>query len=537
MKIKKLLPSLLAILGVLIVMASCEEDFNTLGSEVIDQNIEIPDTVFDVVSYSRKLPPIRTNGLPTNQLGIYNDPNYGTMRVNLLGQVLLPQGLQNPDFPNDGPNADTGDPGDEFEISKVYLHIPFFNQSTTDGDGETSFTLDSVYGSQPMNITFYRSNYLLRDLDPGSNFEDPQPYYSNQTPLFERFLNDELGRLEDFVPSNEAIEIFTATDTINYEPGLLVEFNPDYFKENIIDQEGEEVLLTNENFKNYFRGIYMDVEEAADGNLFLFNPDNINVTIYFSSNTEERDDAGNRLTDDDGNIIRVNGSYEMPFSGITVNTFENEPLPNDLQTALANPNISEGEETLYLRGGGDGIITYIEVLEGDADGNGIRDVEDIRTENWLINDANLKFYVDQEKIAGGASEPDRIQIFNVDNGDVLVDYSFDFTAGEAAFEALTTHLGKLERGSDNIGDFYKIRITNHLNDVIRNDSTNVALGLVVTQNVLFTDFSEVQLSQAPGLNSVPQGTIISHEGTVLHGNLSPNLDKRLRLEIFYTKPQ
>ena len=60
---------------------------------------------------------------------------------------------------------------------------------------------------------------------------------------------------------------------------------------------------------------------------------------------------------------------------------------------------------------------------------------------------------------------------------------------------------------------------------------------MVTQNVLFTDFSEVQLSQAPGLNSVPQGTIISHEGTVLHGNLSPNLDKRLRLEIFYTKPQ
>ena len=250
MKIKKLLPSLLAILGVLIVMASCEEDFNTLGSEVIDQNIEIPDTVFDVVSYSRKLPPIRTNGLPTNQLGIYNDPNYGTMRVNLLGQVLLPQGLQNPDFPNDGPNADTGDPGDEFEISKVYLHIPFFNQSTTDGDGETSFTLDSVYGSQPMNITFYRSNYLLRDLDPGSNFEDPQPYYSNQTPLFERFLNDELGRLEDFVPSNEAIEIFTATDTINYEPGLLVEFNPDYFKENIIEINTILRLTPNHEVKN-----------------------------------------------------------------------------------------------------------------------------------------------------------------------------------------------------------------------------------------------------------------------------------------------
>ena len=55
----------------------------------------------------------------------------------------------------------------------------------------------------------------------------------------------------------------------------------------------------------------------------------------------------------------------------------------------------------------------------------------------------------------------------------------------------TTHLGRLVRDSDGKGDYYKLRITNHLSSLIHQDSTNVNLGVIVSQNVAVPNFQEV----------------------------------------------
>ncbi|MAZ72503.1 MAG: hypothetical protein CMC70_05085, partial [Flavobacteriaceae bacterium] len=163
-------------------------------------------------------------------------------------------------------------------------------------------------------------------------------------------------------------------------------------------------------------------------------------------------------------------------------------------------------------------------------------LEFLRDQGWLVNEANLIFYVDQDKVVGGTAEPDRVVMYDIGNDSFLVDVTLDPTSTEEDFDALTDHFGPLQRGSDNNGDFYKIRITNHVSNILNKDSTNVPLGLVVSKNVVEFDFQDLENSQAPGIENVPAATILSPRGTVLYGNNTTNEAKRLKLQIFYTEP-
>src|SRR5690606_10800762 len=155
----------------------------------------------------------------------------------------------------------------------------------------------------------------------------------------------------------------------------------------------------------------------------------------------------------------------------------------------------------------------------------------------LINEANLVFYVDQSLTQG--QEPDRIYIYDAKNNIPLLDYSFD-----SADNGRINHLGKLQHVSDDEnsqGVKYKIKITEHIKNLLLKDSTNVSLGLAVSTNVNI----EGSVAQGSILNSdnnsikkLPISSILSPKGTVLFGNNTSgtNENKKLYLEIFYTEP-
>jgi len=83
---------------------------------------------------------------------------------------------------------------------------------------------------------------------------------------------------------------------------------------------------------------------------------------------------------------------------------------------------------------------------------------------------------------------------------------------------------------------YKIKLTSHVSNLINKDSTNVPLGLIVSQNVLLAGFQNTENTQSPGIEKVPPRSVVSPEGTILYGNASVNEEKRLKLQIFYTEP-
>ncbi len=539
MKTQSTLPKIMAILFFIIAIASCDEDFNTIGTDIIgneDLLTQLDDTQ-KVISYSQKLDPVQTNLISVAQLGIYNDPVYGKSSVNYITQLLLEE--TDPTF------GDTL--GHLLNLTSVVLYMPYFSEATLGDDNEATYELDSIFGDTPIKITIYESNFFLRDFDPNSNFEDPQLYYSNQGPNFESFLGEELIVLEDFKPSDEGYVLIDGEGDEEVKtliaPGIRVELPIDFFKEKILDKEGSPEINNNNNFKEYFRGIYFKVESISnDGNIFIFSPEEANITLHYNFDRLKVDDQGNPILDDNGDEIIdvIKKEYLLDFGGVRLNTFTNELTPNII-SELENPNTIDGEDLLYVRGG-DGIVTVINLFGDDLDDNGVADdLEDLREKDWIINDANLVFYVNQNMVSGGDSEPERLIIYNLDNNKVLADYFLDPTLGNPPNDALTTHLGKLKRNSDGNGEYYKIRITNHLSNVINKDSTNAPLGLIVSQNVLLSGFQAIDSltnpdTTLPRIKVVPGSSVISPEGTVLYGNNTVNQDKKLKLEIHYIDP-
>lgn len=528
MKKSSPLYKLFGLLFVAFSVISCQEDFSPVGSDIIaDPNFEFD--LYDeasVVAYSRRAFPVQTNNLPVYQLGVYKDDVFGLTEASILSQVTMEQ--TNPSF------------GENPVIKEVILSIPYF--STREGTGETAtYTLDSVFGESPIKLSVYESKFFLRDLDPTSGFEEPQKYYSNQGPIFENFLGQKLYEDLEFKPLSDTIVLPNAESPDNPEilsPRLRVELGEEaiaFFKEKIIDQEGTDALLNNTNFKNHFRGVYF-IAEAIDnqGNLSLLDIKNASFEIIYEKDDDESNGDG-RSSKARSEEDRVEASYKISLnSSITVNTFKNN-IPADIENILNNPNTA-GADNLYLKGGA-GSITIIELFGNDSTGNNVADeLEDLRDKKWIINEANLTFKVNKNLVTGGSTEPERIFLYDLNNNRVLLDFQLDNqTSINDPINYKTNHLGRLERDALKNGESYKLRITNHISNLINKDSTNVRLGLVISQNINLVNSQSLQNPIAPGIKNIPSASVISPEGTVLYGSNPANPENRVKLSIFYTE--
>lgn len=508
------------------IVTSCQEDFNSVGSDIIaDPNFE-----FDlyeqasVVAYSRRAFPVQTNNLPVYQLGVYSDPVYGITESSILSQLTLDQ--TNPSF------------GENPEIKKVILNLPYFSTAEGTGDDQT-FILDSIFGDSKIKLSVYESNFFLRDFDPTSGFDLPQLYYSNQGPIFQNFLGELLFETDEFLPSNLPITINQGEeDEDKLSPRLRVELNEtaiQLFKEKILDKEGSDVLLNNTNFKNHFRGIYFIAEAITnEGNLVLLDLSNAAIEMIYEKDDDTGGGGAGRIQSSRMEEERIEETLSLSLNGINVNTFKNN-LPPELENTLNNPVIT-GAENLYLKGGA-GTVTVIELFGKDQNGNNIPDeLEDLRDKKWIINEANLTFKVNKNIVSGGSTEPERIFLYDLNNNRVLLDYQLDNnTSPTDILNFKTNHLGRVQRDANGNGTQYRLRITNHISNVINKDSTNVRLGLVVSQNINLISSQALQNTLPLGIERVPSANVVSPEGTVLHGSNPSNPDDKVKLNIYYTE--
>ena len=540
--------SFLKILLIALIFTSCEKDFASFDSEVVnsDNAINFSTNIIEygLTSKSEMVNPVQTNNLPSFLLGSYDHPQFGRSNSSFVGQMV--------------PSEYNHDFGDNVVLDSVVLTIPYYSRGiNTSEEGDITYEIDSVYGDSPIRILVYRNNFFFRTFDPFSDFDTPQSYYSNGSLSVEELIDsgqlegELLFEIDDFVPSADQINLTQIDTTGNpyvaqrIAPALRFKLNnpnENFWESNFFENEGNQVLTNESNFKDFFRGLYIKVESNSDGSMMLFNfaSSNTKLTIHYTSDNTN-------IGSDTGPIDEIETNqheYVMNFSGNLINLFDNEIV---VDVGLLDQ--TNGNENIFLRGG-EGIISTIDLFSGTITGDDGEEIsefdhfkdffyDEISDEPIrIINEAYIEFFVNQG--FSNNDEPERIYLYNYEQNSALIDYFLDQSVSSQTINAKINHLEPLLRDSldDDKGIKYKIRITEHLNNLILRDSTNAKLALGV-----ISDVASVQNFKILGDNSdtenksLASGVILSPKGTILHGNLSSDIEKRPRIKIYYTEPE
>ena len=164
-------------------------------------------------------------------------------------------------------------------------------------------------------------------------------------------------------------------------------------------------------------------------------------------------------------------------------------------------------------------------------------INEIKSNNWIINEANLVFYVDRDALdaVGGITEPLRLYMYNADNNNPVYNPANENSVADSRFGIYLDYDAFLQEENDQ-GIKYKIRITDHINNIILRDSANATLGLAISPDIRIAGVSKAVL-EGNAEKGLPVGANLTPLSTILYGS-DPSVpeDKKLKLEIFYTEP-
>lgn len=575
---KSIFGSFLVVVTTIVLLASCDKDFNEVGSDITDDShfgLEL-DTLSSVTAFNQATNIVQSNNLLVNSLGVYNNPVFGITKASFVTQLQMASA--NPTFDK------TLFENQVMKIDSVVLTVPYFSKLQSTLDSKGIYTLDSITAPDPkkldnkLNLKIFESGYQMSDLDPDGNFQQTQKYFNDDT----RFESNKItiassnGALNDgvalenseFVPDVREYITYKRTNVLKIDkdnvdtrltPRMALHLNTAFFEQKIFNAPSGK-LLNNGVFKEYFKGLYFQADAVDAGQLMRLDFSKGNVTIYYKqysalklSDPADLNSPKIPVTfDDDSNSSTpevpkfVIKSFVLNMTGNTVNLLEQTNTPT-YAGAIATPNPTTGDEKLYLKGGANGSVALIDLFGPDIFGedgmtgvrNGIPDeLDKIKKNGWLINEANLTFYIDNTSMGLVAPHPQRIYLYDAKHNIPIYDYYVDGTT--ATNTKLNKYVfGGLLANKNSKPDSYKIRITNYLRNLIQKDSVNVRLGLAVTESILTTTSSKLKTNANPGnIDRIPSSSVMNPLGTILYGN-RPNApeNKKLKLEIYYTKPK
>ena len=570
-----------------------------LKSDTFKTNVElVPINVVQKATppfKSNALPAYQLGSINDNLFG-KSEASFIT-QVN-LSEISPNFGLWSQQRENDGDDSNIAVIEENETVTNVYLDIPFFNNTfdsdgdgvidiydvdpndinsdsdgdgltdiqerangtdplnpDTDGDGITDdkdtdtqnpnsgatlYDVDSLLGNRDASfkIKVQELDYYLRSYDPTDNFESFQKYYSDETQLL-NFAGFTIHDDEVSIDTNEIViykEDDPDTDDVDESeevkerltPRLRLPLDKDFFQRKIIDHEGSDDMTNADNFNIYFKGLVLQAYDFSDDLLMILDYSNAKINIEYEYDKYNKNDTDDNTSDD--TIDKVKANYELNLSGNQINVFNKSAYNQDI---LNNLNSSENLSRVFLKGG-EGLIAEIDLFT-DNDGNNVLD--EIRANGWLVNEANLTMYVDKDKIneSGNLIEPFRVYLYDIDAKTPLPDYYIDNSTGPKKSNVKIVHSGILELDEDDKGLKYKIRISEHVKNIVRNDSISPKLGLAVSSSISNSVNTDVKTTDV--MKYIPIATAINPLGTVLIGpNPEPeSFDKRMRLEIYYTE--
>lgn len=487
-------------------------------------------------------------------------------------------------------------------VTQVYLEIPFFNntddrdgdgvidaldldpddpQSDTDGDGITDinesngnlnplsedtdgdgvlddvdqdnatfdseikvYEIDSIYGNRlaRFDLKVYELKYYLSNFDPATDFQKQSQFFSNtdyfESGFYGETLHDGSYQLDfeelrfNFEEDDPETEDVDERETVQTRltPRIRIPLDKAFFQEKILDQEGEAVLSYDDNFSRHLRGLIIKTENFDDDLYMLLDIRNGRIMVEYEY--DEVDINGTADDTSDDTTIKESKEFQITF-GLNFNTIKNTNLNANIDLEILAGQTDKASQRIYLSG--NGLFSTLKLFD---DGQGGQFLKDIKGNNWVINEANLMLYIDQDMYSPQEQSqfPDRLYLYKYDSGIPLTDFSIDNTVNNAVRNRdKFIYGGILEKDDDDKPHHYKFRITDHVNRLISKDSTNVRLGLVPSNGLNFLNPKRAQTVEDNFIN-YPSTAILNPKGVILHGSESQNHPEGgLKLEIFYTE--
>jgi hypothetical protein len=558
-----------------LLIASCDKKFNDIGAEVLPTNSFVEKKAYYPVGVKHALVDVvQTNNTSPIQLGVREDKLFGNTAAAIVSQLNLSQYA--PSFGALSAQSEIDTSFDEAEtVNGVWLEIPFFTNQTdedgdgliaiydiddtdpnsdsdgdgvsdideknsgtdptnpdTDGDGthdgedtetvnpnpdKRLYDIDSLFGDREasFDIEIHKLNYFLRQLDPNQNFEQRQNYYSD----FSSSIHQDKLLADENITLNFNEIVKDSAD--NLSPRIRVPLNKQIFQQLILDKEGDSALANSEDWRDFFRSISIETSNFSSPLLMLLDTKSMVIRIDYTYKSKVADSDPVEIVDKTDEFL-INTLGSIRFNTLTKTTTAAAEL-NDIVSATLPDQIALS--------GGLGMVVDIELFEDN-------DVlEDIKGRPWLLNEANLTFHVDKQAVGVyGHTLPNRLYLYNANTLAPIIDFAQDGVATPSL--AKIVYGGFLTNEEEVYKQYYKVRVTNYLKNIISNDSINAPLRVALT-NVL-PNQTEVPMAKvnAADVGKIPAGSVTTPKSVVFVG---PNpskpelLDLKLQLEIFYTE--
>ncbi|RYZ91165.1 MAG: DUF4270 domain-containing protein, partial [Proteobacteria bacterium] len=399
-------------------MVSCDKDFNEVGTDIIgedhygfdkDESFNVAAVPVSLLAGSNA---VQTDGLTVNPLGVYDNPAFGRTTANFVTQVALSSSSLRPTIEGD------------VTIQEVKLYIPYFAKlQETDSEGDSTYKLDSIYGAinTTFNLKVFENNYFLRAQTQSGSGLEAQPYYNNMNGEIDAVKGPQLNNSTapaqntSFTFSAEEYDVNDVNDPdaedTKLAPGLRMDIDSLYIREKIFNTS--EANLSSQNlFQNHFRGLYFQIAQTNSGRgaLNMMNFAGGTITVKYRTSVI-KDHDNNAATPDQA--VKTNRSIVMTLTGTTVSLVTHDNVPAVPADRLAVK-------------GGQGYVSTIDLFNPEQ-------IAMMKAEKWMINEANLTFFIDREKMspagqpADWAPEPRRLYLFDITNNANIADYTFDNT--------------------------------------------------------------------------------------------------------------
>ncbi|WP_299105333.1 DUF4270 family protein [uncultured Tenacibaculum sp.] len=474
----------------LTTIISCEKDFNDIGSSIvtntkfstgtIELEVEVTPYSIDASTPTPFYKAVRADNIEfpnrTNWgdywLGVYNNPNAKKIEASFISQVNLASIRTFTDK-----TYETTDVIEPPVLDEVILKIPL--QATSgdkDADGKPQFTLDQVLGDQEQSFTVkvFASNTFLNKLDPTDPTKNNE-YLSDvdydegtELSLVSTFTFKDAEKDTMFVFDRTLLSATPKTykDTLKVANGTSITANPfkyikldkNFFQTNFIDKYDTADFGSQEEFaRNILKGIIIEVTDNGNNGSAVpltFSNANLSPSIDLLITSTVKN-AGGEVID----TVPKNHSY--PLLGLNSRIYK--------MTDAANPTPSNN----FVIQGTAGSLAEVKILNDTK-------LAELKANNWLINDAQITFNVNQTISKDSAFVPQRLflyQNFVNSGGQVEPAQLSDAHVEPASFNGNVVITEK-------VPEKYSFRITDYISNLLKGTEnyTNDPLVLKVYNN-------------------------------------------------------